>query len=1432
TWLTGIRGPRDRSKRDENETKGEFVGASNQDVFIEQCECHAQVLIASLLALLSAIKAVEPQLNSHDYGSLLYQLRTVPESDQCEDYNDITRWMDERVKLNAQLKEFQEDIGALQSSLNGTTSCCSYENTTLLLINENVNAIMKQSGLEVEEPEASEDLGRNLEDILSKIKQAVFNAFNICCENWQEKIDKFKVELEERVQNMAKKLKEEKPKDSSPMEEELEVLESQIKDLKSSLEKLQNQNNGPEVRSNCCDELKGQIQDLNTKTDMAKSAADEQIKAIENQIKKLKDNQQNLEDKTTILKNTINEKTENVLEKWKKSCENDKNLKSDYVENDFLIDLGKKVKSLLKFIKNHPNKLVNLTKGESSTNYGQILDSCSHHNEKLSKMLVKLQNTIKPKPRTGDKSPPVVSQTEDLKITSESNKNCSSNEKLRDRIEDLQKENKNISEEVKNFPKCCEKIEDLTQQADRLKIKLEKMNQTFNDHKKANKNSLQPLKDGLDAALKKLVNLNQSESSDHFQDQLNKIKRKLSQGNLDLGKMKNKQDYILKVIENATSQANSNELEKLQKDFEEFRLNVERKLKDYKNKKLEKPAKVKEREKRIEELTDKVRQDKAKLLKTLKRHEELEEKVKDKLEKLKTPSSIMLGCQKKCKEMSNMDVLKNQIKEAEKLVKQKVVSKPIQERKPLLKPVPKQVTKPLKKPTPKPKKKYPEVYIGGVDYIPLPHRGKGVQWLTGIRGPRDRSKRDENETKGEFVGSSVEDVFIQQCECHAQVLIASLLALLSAIKAVEPQLNTHDYGSLLYQLRTASETEQCDDYNDVTRWMEEHMKLNVYLEKFKNDQSSLLIFLNETISSKICRFYEENTLQLINDNLKQDSGNEVQHIHTGNEVQNTETGTDTQLIVPEADLDKNLENILSQIKKNYPKGLKTCCEDLNSSINELKDELGKRLKNLTEKSEVVNPGNSSLKDVLEKKLKMLMDEIEDIKQNLQMLQPKLSGKEGSTKCCTEIQKDVKNLNDKLTIMKTQADNRVHRLGSQLKDLKDKQRNNYQIVSHLNQTTVNRVESIKDILNNCENNCVKKNVIDENNLEKIKNMKNLQVHVEKNDLNFIIQSPANLSEKLETCKKNIEKLTEIQSQIEYLINNKTNTCFRLRDAENVGQVTSDGSVSNDQLGSLMKELQKEREILHKKLEKFEKCCQNIVLLHGRALTLKNDLKLINETYKDYINILAYELDGLKDHMDEAQQKLFESQSRNIDDPGEQIKMVNKEMDNLMMKLKILIDREVEVVKDWNKLTNSTPPSDVLDNLEKNLDKFSEDVDKQLKDFEVQKLDSKDPLGLLQSFNNKINQVVNNVRNASTNSQKRNNQIQDQIKELQKQATYMLECKNQCLQINNLNDIIDRVEDLEVAVKTKVTKFRIRFKFLKFLNLFCFFSENQKLSWLDF
>ncbi|XP_026833876.1 spindle assembly checkpoint component MAD1-like, partial [Drosophila erecta] len=324
--------------------------------------------------------------------------------------------------------------------------------------------------------------------------------------------------------------------------------------------------------------------------------------------------------------------------------------------NNFL-DLEKNSETLQKLVETFFTKLGGL----DTINLNVTLNICQENNETLSKIQSKIEFLLKHNSKTCFEGSSGGSESTSLLII----KNCSSNENLHNSIAELQNQTENLRNELKKFPKCCQKIDSLSLNVGKLEKQMKEMNQTYNDHINANAKQLNSIKENMGESLRKLGD-NHTADNESLSKLARKLKKDLKKGSLTLGFLKERQDGLLKD-RNTTqiSLYSPDEMNGLKKDLDEFRQVIDGKLKDLE---LKKQSKIDDRQ-RLERFNTETNQDLDKLNKISLVHKELEMRIKEQIEGLIKKANEMLECKKNCSKIDTMNDLMDQVEDMEKILK-------------------------------------------------------------------------------------------------------------------------------------------------------------------------------------------------------------------------------------------------------------------------------------------------------------------------------------------------------------------------------------------------------------------------------------------------------------------------------------------------------------------------------------------------------------------------------------------------------------------------------------------------------------------------------------------------------------------------------------------------------------------------------------------
>ncbi|KAH8334774.1 hypothetical protein KR074_010354, partial [Drosophila pseudoananassae] len=621
----------------------------------------------------------------------------------CDDYNDVIGWVTYQMEINGKLKNFQQNLGILQESLNEKASlkkCCFYENQTMEKIIDDINKISRANGNQVGEPlKPTGDMGKDLDNILPRMKQIVSKGFKSCCESLQELMKKLEEDLQKKLEELQKKLVSttDHSKDKEELEKKLKELQDHSKELKDRLEKFEKQlAEKGNSESKCCAELDGKIKDLESQIKTAKNQADEKANNLENKLKDFKDKQKDQETQMKDLKTTV----ENRVEKIKNlTLKCDINCNPESGKNSILSDLESRFEKLENLILNISKNYDKSTSGSSNANVVVNIKVCEENAKTLQIIENLLQTLIKSKNQPNN------------------NESCFH---LNNYIKDLNEQKKHLEEKLEQSENCCRKIKKLKEKTERLKIELKNTVEKYDKHINESDSEYNKLKDQLNDKLAQLEALiknhtqdNPSQSNTDLDAKLKAIQTEVAKSQETLKEIQNQLKELSNPSKNQTDTINkkyndlTEELLKQQQKFDELQTKIVLRVEALENKILQENYTLNianERLKRLENLYDTLRQDLDKAQKKFQILNNLEQLGKDAQNRLQKLEEFVNKCRSKCEQIDKLDDLIDKIEDLEKLVK--VTSRPRKTVPPTRKGIRMKTTR-----------KNSNSWIGGIDYV-------------------------------------------------------------------------------------------------------------------------------------------------------------------------------------------------------------------------------------------------------------------------------------------------------------------------------------------------------------------------------------------------------------------------------------------------------------------------------------------------------------------------------------------------------------------------------------------------------------------------------------------------------------------------------------------------------------------------------------------
>ncbi|KAH8270240.1 hypothetical protein KR018_006169, partial [Drosophila ironensis] len=589
----------------------------------------------------------------------------------------VTEWMTYQVEINSKLRHFRQSMDVLLGSLNGTATlknCCFYENETMDKIIDNINTISRDHGNQIGAPiKQSGQLGKDLDNILPRMKELVGKGFKNCCEKSQELLKNLEEKLKKQMEDLKNQLSDTKAQSSKEKEElerKLKASEDQMKELKErlqSFEKLLGETGKENTK--CCSDQWHKVKDLDNQLNAAKTQAEANLNSVKNQMNFFKDTQRDQEAQIKDLKKTAEGRVEHikrVTEMCKQSCEAGEDKGSE--KPGSLTDMESKVERLEKLINDLSENIKKMGIPSTNPNINITVNSCQENAKTLKIIEDLLQQMLKSKNETG-----CCDRTA-----------CSKGENITNRIQDLEKQLQETKSEVDKCRYCCKDIKNLHSTADTLLNEVTLANKTYLDASADTEKKYRALKGRLDEALLKLEELKKTEQGcinsnkedfqmnrkaqgavvDKVRESLRQFQSQFREGTNPFKKVSDAFDEKLKTM--------TDDLAKKQQESAEFQKQFDNRLTalEERNKNDGKANNSKNR--RLIRLDDKqgdLPENSEKDQAEVKRLSELETAVNDGQEKLKNLEDMVNACRVKCKEIDKMDDLIDKIEDLEKQAK-------------------------------------------------------------------------------------------------------------------------------------------------------------------------------------------------------------------------------------------------------------------------------------------------------------------------------------------------------------------------------------------------------------------------------------------------------------------------------------------------------------------------------------------------------------------------------------------------------------------------------------------------------------------------------------------------------------------------------------------------------------------------------------------
>ncbi|KRF98277.1 uncharacterized protein Dwil_GK27389 [Drosophila willistoni] len=554
----------------------------------------------------------------------------------------------------------------------------------------------------------------------------------------------------------------------------------------------------------------------------------------------------------------------------------------------------------------------------------------------------------------------------------------------------------------------------------------------------------------------------------------------------------------------------------------------------------------------------------------------------------------------------------------------------------------------------------------------------------------------------------------------------------------------------------------CHDYKKIARWINDQVVRTDKLKHFNRHLGKLIQSLNDSETKEHCCFYEKLTMSRIFENI--------------NKLAN-ETAR------PNKELGKDLDQILKMIKNLLSKDMKTCCEQLYEALIKLELNFQKQLNDLKKSTEQNNENRNQQRDKLKKEQTELEKQIKDLSSHLVNMEKQVKDNESTaTNCCNKSEDKIKQLNDTIQAERKAIEDEANNLKNQINHLTENQSEQNNSINNATQTVNSRTESIESALKKCE--------LSETASDQLKNSSVLEKR---------IQELEDITKILSDRISNNGSITPVCQKIEEDMLQFRNLTAKLQKVQKKG---------NEYLQNKVQKLENQMEI-------SKGCCDKIQKLEDNAIKIRNDITTMNTSYNEHIKGLESRLEELKNRLDEALMKVSkENDSKNGNDRNElsqSIKDLQQQLNDAKNELKQIshhkneTEAQIELFiencnKKFSELNNSIiaevkANNELIEEFEIRLDK----IDERLKHQNHSMLDLVKRINHLETHLEILNKNIARVQELQNRKDDLQKLIKDELNKIANLQAQVSACVVKCKKMNQVDDLIDRIEDLEKIAK---------------------------------
>ncbi|EDW17763.2 uncharacterized protein Dmoj_GI12461 [Drosophila mojavensis] len=598
----------------------------------------------------------------------------------------------------------------------------------------------------------------------------------------------------------------------------------------------------------------------------------------------------------------------------------------------------------------------------------------------------------------------------------------------------------------------------------------------------------------------------------------------------------------------------------------------------------------------------------------------------------------------------------------------------------------------------------------------------------------------------------------------------------------------------------------------IKSWINEQILTNAKLTSFNLNLGKMLEAINSTNPNQAgeehCCFYENRTMNTVFAGL----GNLSAISDTPNVNPLEATG----------DLGKDLDIILDQMKAISSKKMKTCCEQLAENLKAVEADLLNKLEELRKKMKQQHGDVNSQTNELKQKQTDLENQLKNVTNRIEQLEKQQNvNKEEAAKCCKELNDKVNELKTQLEQAKAEASEKAKQLEKDINDLNQKQQEHANKLNILQKETEKQMTIISQTTRVCIDNCgsgTGGSGIGGGTGNGTGNGTGTGTGSGSGSGSTDNEALLNRIKELEKLISNlIDKFNQL-SNITTAIANCSKIESELNQIHNIlNQLGNQTAVApgNNNCPSLV-ELQTE-------IEKAKQCCKKIDELSQKLDNMMKQIEELNNKYTNHVTQLETSLSQVQEQLDNTLAQLQNMSittqtcpngngtangTQTLDD---RITNLQNQLNSLKKILSItqinLNNNEAKLIQVEKTLQEKWREFQMInaDRL-RNASEFKEQMENRLNELQLllSNNSSKPDQNLieriikLEKLHEEMRVDIERILKLEKMFSDLENQLQATLQKLQDNDAKFKECALRCSKLDELNDLIDRLEDVEKLV----------------------------------